>query len=146
MSSSDLRCAANGAGVGRLALVGAVGLLCDSACIPNVLVGNGQVFNVLGYAAGFAGAVNAASVLAGGGGGPFLPVVADGCNGLRLGLVADGAGVQLLPASVQVAALVTTPSFHLWSSVTGRPLTCWVSPQRWQMFSTLPHPCRSPGW
>ena len=93
----DLRCAANGAGVGRLALVGAVGLLCDSACIPNVLVGNGQVFNVLGYAAGFAGAVNAASVLAGGGGGLFFPVVADGCNGLGLGFVADGAGVQLLP-------------------------------------------------
>ena len=83
----DLRCAANGAGVGRLALVGAVGLLCDSACIPNVLVGNGQVFNVLGYAAGFAGAVNAASVLAGGGGGLFFPVVADGGNVVGLGFV-----------------------------------------------------------
>ena len=41
-------------------------------------------------------------------------------------------------ASVQVADLVTTPSFHWWSSVTGSSLTSWVSPQRWQTFSTLP--------
>ena len=56
-----------------------------------------QRFALMPDAAGFAGAVNAASVLAGGGGGLFFPVVADGCNGLGLGFVADGAGVQLLP-------------------------------------------------
>lgn len=64
--------------------------------IPCVIAGCGQVFDVFGHAAGLAGAVNAARLAAGGRGGGLVPVVTRGLDGLRLGLVADGAGVQLL--------------------------------------------------
>ena len=62
-----------------------------------MVAGCGQFFDVFRRAAGLAGAVNAARLAAGGRGGGLVPIVARGLDGLRLGLVADGAGVQLLP-------------------------------------------------
>ena len=87
---------ADSAGKRLDALAVAGGLGGNLSGIPCVIAGCGQVFYVFRRAAGLAGAVNAARLAAGGRGGGLVPIVARGLDGLRLGLVADGAGVQLL--------------------------------------------------
>ena len=87
---------ADSAGKGLDALAVAGGLGGNLSGIPCVVAGCGQVFDVFRRAASLAGAVNAARLAAGGRGGGLVPIVARGLDGLRLGLVADGAGVQLL--------------------------------------------------
>ena len=88
---------ADSAGKSLDALAVAGGLGGNRSGIPYVIAGCGQVFYVFRRAAGLAGTVNAASLTAGSRGGGLVPVVTRGLDGLRLGLVADGAGVQLLP-------------------------------------------------
>lgn len=88
---------ADSAGKGLDALAVAGGRGGNRSSIPCVIAGCGQVFDVFRHTAGLAGAVNAASLTAGSRGGGLVPIVARGLDGLRLGLVADGAGVQLFP-------------------------------------------------
>ena len=96
------------------ALAVAGGLGGNRSGIPYVIAGCGQVFYVFRRAAGLAGTVNAASLTAGSRGGGLVPVVTRGLDGLRLGLVADGAGVQLLPSLSVVGSLSMIQSPGLW--------------------------------